>query len=342
MIALILAGGSGTRFWPLSTEQLPKQYLTIFEDKCMLKLTYERLLHFLDKDKIFIVTSYEQVPLIYDYLPEINTSQIIAEPCAMNTGACIAYSIAHFLWNYPRNEKVLIVPSDHYISDNNKFKEYVLLAESISNLGNLITFGIQPKYPATGYGYIEKGDKHSDFSFHVKQFKEKPYKSLAETFFKSGNYLWNSGIFCFSIFDIINAFDFYNKEIFEKAVEISCIKDHKIKRERYKTLEKISIDVAIFEKSKNVIVIPVDFEWSDVGNWFALSELMQKDDSNNYFRGKSFSLDAFGNSVFSDKFAALIGVEDIILVETDKEILVVRKDMAEFVKYVYMSYGSSK
>ena len=334
MIALILAGGSGTRFWPLSNERLPKQYLTLFENKSMLKLTYERLAYFIPKEHIYVVTTHEQVPLVYDYLPEMSSCQIIPEPCAMNTCACIAYSIANFLWNYPRNEKVLIVPADHYIPDKESFKNAVLQSEICNDNDYLMLFGIKPTYAATGYGYVEIGDNIQNSLFHVKQFKEKPHKELADEYFNSKKFYWNSGIFCFSLFSIINSFDTYNKELFERTIEISCIKNHKEKKEEYSKLEKLSIDVSIFEKANNIIINIVDFEWSDVGNWSSLSELMERDNNNNYFQGKNYALNSFGNSVFSKKEVALLGVDDLIIVETDNEILVCKKEFSEYVKYI--------
>ena len=329
MIALILAGGSGTRFWPLSTEELPKQYLTLFEGKSMLKLTYERLLSFIPKENIFVVTTHEQIPLVYEYLPELNACQIIDEPCPRNTGPCIALSITTLLWNYNREERVLVLPADHYIPETQKFKDAVLRADELAKGNYLITFGIKPTYPATGYGYIEIGEKIKYEMFHVKHFKEKPNREIAETFLNSGNYLWNSGMFCFSIFNMIESFEKYNKECFDKIVELSVNKDPKQKKEFYEKLDKIPIDVAIFEKADNIGVIPLDFIWSDVGNWSALSDLMIKDSKGNFFKGESFTLNSKNNSVFSIKFIAMMGVDDLVVVETDDSILITKKSYSE-------------
>ena len=334
MIALILAGGSGTRFWPLSTDKLQKQFLTLFDNKSMLKLTYERLLSFLPKENIFVVTTYDQVPLVYDYLPELNVCQLIVEPCGMNTGPCIALSIAYLLWNYNREERVLVLPADHYIPDTEMFKEYINKADELAKDNILITFGIKPTYPATGYGYIEQGEKITDGMFHVKQFKEKPNFELAKIFLEHGNYLWNSGIFCFSIFSIIQSFEKYCKSLFEKVVEVSCINDIKIKKQKYSEIQKLSIDIEIFEKADNVAVIPVDFIWSDVGNWSSLHDLMVKDENNNYFTNSSFSLNSKNNYIKSNKFVALIGIENLIFVETDDSILICNKNDAELVKEI--------
>ena len=335
MIALIMAGGSGKRFWPLSNDNLPKQYLTLFDKKSMLKLAYERMLPFIKKDDIYIVTTHEQVPLVYDYLPEINSCQIIAEPCAMNTGPCIALSVANFLWNYSRDERVLVVPADHYIPDIEKFGEAIIEADKRAKEDFIIIFGIKPTYPATGFGYIETGNFVKDNVFHVKHFKEKPDKEMAVTFLNKGNYYWNSGMFCFSIFSIIKAFEKHNKEIFDKAVEVSCIKDLKEKREKYKTLPILPFDISVLEKADNVLTILGDFTWSDVGNWSSLSDLMVKDENNNYSKGKSQYINSHNNSVFSKKFTALIGVDDLIIVETANSILVCKKEDAELVKNLF-------
>jgi len=331
LIALILAGGKGTRFWPLSTPELPKQYLKLFEKKSMLKLTYERLTRFLNKENIFVITTHEQVPLIYDFLPEMNTSQIIAEPCGRNTAPCIALSIANFLWNFKREERVLVLPSDHYIPDIDNFISDIQRADNLAKNDFLVTFGIKPSFPATGYGYIEVGEFYEDGAFHVKQFKEKPDIKTAKIFIKRGNFLWNSGIFCFSIFNMINSFEKYNKEIFDKAVEVSCLKDLNDKRKHYSLIQNISIDSALFEKADNVLVLPASFSWSDVGNWSSFSDLLEKDHNHNFSRGKLKSIDSFNNSIFSKKKISLIGVKDLIVVETKDAILVCKKEKADLV-----------
>ena len=207
-------------------------------------------------------------------------------------------------------------------------------ADELAKQNYLITFGVRPTYPATGFGYIEAGEKYSDCAFHVKQFKEKPDIATAKTFLSKENFYWNSGMFCFSIFNIIESFDKINKEMFEKAVEVSCIKDIKKKLDQYKAFQKIPIDIAIFEKADNIVVMPIDFLWSDVGNWASLSDLMPRDGKDNYFSGDSFSFNSKGNSIFSKKQVALIGVDDLILVETEDSILICKKDDAEFVKNV--------
>ena len=334
MIGLILAGGSGTRFWPLSKKNLPKQFLNLIGEETMIKQTYDRLLNYIKKENIYVITTHDQVPLIYDYLPEMNTSQVISEPIGMNTGPCIALAITNFLWNYTRDERILVVPSDHYIPETTKFIEFVKRADELAKNDYLITFGVKPRYPATGYGYIEIGNEIENDVFHVKQFKEKPNLNTAKEFLNTGNYLWNSGMFCFSIFSMINSFDKNNKEIFDKVVEVACIKDLKTKKSEYKKMPKIPIDIAIFEKADNVVVLPVDYIWSDIGNWSSLSDLMEKDINQNYNKNKTIFLNSTSNNVFTKKLTALVGVNNLIVVETDNEILICSKDEAESVKYV--------
>jgi mannose-1-phosphate guanylyltransferase len=329
-----MAGGSGTRFWPLSREKLPKQFLKLFNDKSMLRLTYERLLSFIENKDIFIVTTKSQVALINEHIPELKETQIIIEPCGMNTAPCIALSSIYLKSLYDIEEKVLVLPADHYIADEKAFVKYMRVAMNESYSQKLLTFGIVPTYPATGYGYIEAGDEFLPAMFHVKHFKEKPDIELATQFLSKGNFYWNSGMFCWTIQTILESFKKYYQEILNIANEVSKETCPLKQKGIYQTIPKLPIDIAILEKADNVIVMLVDFAWSDVGNWYSLSELMPKDEARNYKMGNGCLMSSEGNSVFSDKFIALVGVSDLLVVDTNDALLIINKDKAEQVKKV--------
>lgn len=334
MIGLIMAGGSGTRFWPESRQSLPKQFLKLFNNKSMLRLTYERISTFIENKDIYIVTTQSQVPLILEHIPELSITQIIVEPYGMNTAPCIALSAVYLEKLYDKSKSILVLPADHYIPETEAFKTAMLKASDASKNHKLVTFGIVPNYPATGYGYIETDAEYSDGMFHVKQFKEKPDFSTASEFLARKNFYWNSGMFCWTIESIIDSFTKYQPEILQIAHEVINEIDLDKQKCLYKKMSKAPIDIAIMEKANNVIVQTVSFTWSDVGNWFSLSELMPKNEDSNYFKSDNYSENSANNSVFSNKFTALIGVNDVIIVDTKDALLVINKKESEKVKQV--------
>ena len=334
MIALIMAGGSGTRFWPLSRENNPKQFLKLFNNKSMIRLTYERIIPFISPNDIYVVTTQSQVSLINEHIPELTPTQIIIEPCGMNTAPCIALSAIYLSRLYDSSEKMIVLPADHYISDSEAFRNSIKTAIELSNDENIITFGVTPTYPATGYGYIEAGEKISERMFLVKHFKEKPNLQAATEFLSKGNFYWNAGMFCWTIKSIITQFNLHCPEIISIASGTLNETEYANILKHYLTMPKMPIDIAILEKSDNVFVLPVAYAWSDVGNWHSLSELQSKDENNNHFLYDSFSLDSCNNSVITNKFIALIGVSNLIIVDTDDSILILDKNRAENVKQI--------
>ena len=337
MIAIIMAGGSGTRFWPMSNEKHPKQFLKLFDNKSMIQLTYERVLSFIKPDDIYIVTTLKQVELILEHIPEINKSQLIIEPCGMNTAPCIALAICFLMKKYPETTPCLVLPADHYIPDTVAFSKAMTFAlESCSDINsqNLVTFGIVPTYPATGYGYIEASVEISPSMFHVKHFKEKPELKIAEEFLQKGNYFWNSGMFCWTLKTIFNSYLEHESSIIDVINKLPTNSEPESQLLLYKAIKKVPIDIAILEKSKNVIVIPLNFIWSDVGSWFSLSELFLKDRHSNYLKKSGYVKESEGNFVISEKIVALIGVQDLVVVATEDALLIMDKSRAEEVKYI--------
>jgi len=332
MLALILCGGSGTRFWPLSTPTYPKQFLTLFDDKSMLRLTFERVSSFIHKEDIYFVTTENQLALVAEQLPEVDPQNIIIEPMGMNTAACIGMSVVYLKSKYGENESVVILPADHYIPDTCAFKNSILRSREVDN--SIVTFGIVPTYPATGYGYIQAGKQYESDFYHVCQFKEKPSHYVAIQMIEQGNYFWNSGMFFSGLKTILNAYEKYCPDILSLCNQYISVADKDIQRDIYSQMPKLPIDIAIMEMSDNVLVMPIAYVWSDVGNWKSLSELMKSDENGNYFRGSGYANEAVNNSVYTKKYVAMIGVSDVVIVETDEAILILKKDMAEKVKEI--------
>jgi len=344
MIALIMAGGIGTRFWPLSTPQNPKQFLNIMGKDSMIQQTVKRILPIIDYEDIYVVTNVSQKELVAEHLPELPQQNIIAEPHGRNTAPCIGLSAFLLSEKYDKDEVMLVLAADHYIGKENLFRNIVSFsANFIEEKRNLLTFGIQPTYPATGYGYIEFGKKINKerFSvFKVKQFKEKPDRKTAQKFLKKGNFAWNSGMFMWRLDSIINAIKKHMPQMYEdleKIVKFWEDDSNKVST-IYKNMEKVPIDIGVMEKSENATVVPVDIDWNDIGSWKALDDMVQnKDSDKNYLSAYSITIDSNNNYLLStdkEKPVALIGVKDSIIIQTDNGLLVCKKDQSQKVKQV--------
>jgi len=338
MIALIMAGGSGTRFWPLSRKTLPKQYLNVQGSTSMLQKTVQRLLSQVAMHDIYIVTTQNQKELVRQHLPRLPEENIILEPFGMNTAPCIALSVEYLKARYAESEVMLVLPADHIIRDVPGFLHSLVPAEAEARNGCLITFGIVPDYPATGYGYIEAGDRMAPGVHKVTRFKEKPNRAMAEEFLTAGNFFWNSGMFCWSIAAISRAFEKHLPEAIHVAAKIADYWEiHGLDadvRAMYQTMPKLPIDIGIMEKAENCCVIPVSYGWSDVGSWKALADITTQDPEGNHFTHGGKALDAKGNYINTTKWTAVIGLDNICLIETNDAILVCSKDKSEEVKKI--------
>ncbi|MCB5231123.1 MAG: mannose-1-phosphate guanylyltransferase [Candidatus Cloacimonas sp.] len=339
MISVIMAGGSGTRFWPLSREITPKQYLYLFSEKTMIQETVERLFPMIGLESIYVVSTEAQIPLIKDNIPKIEDDHLIIEPFGKNTAPCVALSAAYLKRKYSGDKTMLILPSDHIIVEQDIFIDSIKVGLEAAREGNLVTFGIQPDYPATGYGYIEAGEKVSEGVMKINTFKEKPDFATAKSFLEQGNYLWNSGMFMWTIDSILSNFKRYAPGIYELIEEI----EEKWDKEGldadigliYSRMERVPVDIAIMEKADNRVVIPVNYHWNDVGSWRAVAELSEKDKNNNTFKGKVIAVGSEGNYVHSDhRLIALVDVENLVVVDTPDAILITKKESAERVKEV--------
>ena len=338
MIALIMAGGFGTRFWPESRSTMPKQFLRVVGERSMIQLTVERLLPVVPLHKIFVVTAAGQEDLVKEHLPELPEENIILEPFGMNTAPCIALSVCRLIRQFEPHQSLVVLPADHVIRDLPAFHASLGAAEQCARQDYLVTFGIVPDYPATGYGYIEAGAPLTEKGKLVNRFKEKPDLPTAEAFLQTGKYFWNSGIFYWKLGVIQQAFEHYQPELWSICKEIGQIWDKAGYgadiSEPYAKMPKLPIDIAVMEAADKRAVIPVEMDWSDVGSWKALAELSTQDGRGNTLPAGGIALEAKDNYIYTNKFTALIGVENLCIVETRDAILVTTKDKAEEVKKI--------
>ncbi|MCX7973003.1 MAG: mannose-1-phosphate guanylyltransferase [Candidatus Aminicenantes bacterium] len=330
LVAVIMAGGSGTRFWPLSREARPKQFLPIAGEKTMLEETIDRLLPLIPPEDIYTISSEAYVRIIRKLVPFLPAQNCLVEPLARNTAPSLLLATAKLFLEEPQTV-VAALPSDHVILQPEVFRRKLEAAASAANEGYLVTFGIRPTYPATGYGYINF-DSSSPLEFKgesfysVLSFKEKPTREQAEKFLKAGNYYWNSGMFLWRADFFPEKLKAYAPDWFpfwEKIIEALAQKKDDELIGLFKQMPVLSIDYALMEKAKEVVVCPGDFDWSDVGLWSSLLDLWPKDERNNTCRGEVISLQASGNLVYNPKkLTALIEVNDLIVVNTDDVLLI--------------------
>lgn len=337
----IMAGGIGSRFWPESRVKKPKQFLDILNTgETLIQTTYNRFLKIADKDNIFIVTNEQYIPLINEQLPEVDASRILAEPMRKNTAPCIAYA-CHKIASMDPDANIVIAPSDHIMLNPDKFLYVVLEALEYTQKNDvLVTLGIKPTRPDTGYGYIqfEEGTVHRDIH-KVKTFTEKPDYELARTFIKSGDFLWNSGIFIWNVKSIMSAFDNFQQDIhqaFWAARKVFNTKDEKRMLEKaYSICPSISIDYAIMERADNVFVIPAAFGWSDLGTWASLWDNYNKDYYGNAVKGNNVMIyDAANNMIMTpdNKLVVIQGLDDYIVVDSEDVLLICKKDKEQEIK----------
>ncbi|MDD4687165.1 MAG: mannose-1-phosphate guanylyltransferase [Candidatus Cloacimonetes bacterium] len=338
MIALIMAGGAGTRFWPMSRNSQPKQFLALDGNRSMIQLTVDRLLPIIPLNDIYIVTAKSQVLLVKKHLPALAPENIIIEPFGMNTAPCIALSTEYLKAKYAKDTAMIVLPADHIIKDQDTFIRKLHQAVEAATKERLITFGIVPDYPATGYGYIEAGDKLEEDLFAVKRFKEKPDLPTAKSFLAQGGFYWNSGMFCWSLDTISNAFATHLPQVNKLCLQIAYAWQQEGLNANieaiYRQMPRVPIDIGIMEKAEARCVIPADMGWSDVGSWKALAEIIPTDIQGNFASAPLFSKDARNNFIKTNKFTAVIGLDNICVVETDDALLIVSKDRSEDVKYV--------
>jgi len=338
-----MAGGAGTRFWPLSTKQKPKQFLRLFGERSLLQMSFDRLRGIVPADRILILTNLDFVSLVREQLPDLPAENVIGEPYRRDTGAavCLAAMLARKRYGNP---VIATLTADHLIQPVGEFQRTLLSAVArASTESALYTFGVRPTYPATAYGYLEIGDSlESDGEishYRLKRFKEKPDLETARSYVDSGWFLWNSGMFVWQASTILSELEMNLPDHVARigeAVKLDGSDGWEAALERaFEPLSSISIDFAVMEKAREVCCVAASFEWSDVGGWLALSDHLPMDEEGNHFHAELHSLDSRDNLVFSEdesERVMLVGVEGLIVVHSGNRILVTRKDRAEEIK----------
>jgi mannose-1-phosphate guanylyltransferase len=337
----IMAGGIGSRFWPMSRTNFPKQFLDILNTgRTLIQSTFDRFALFIPKENIYVVTSEQYKNIVAQQLPEIPVQNILSEPSRKNTAPCIAY-ISYKLREINPEANLICAPADHIILEPEKFKKICTDAlHFTSNIKGLVTLGIKPSHPNTGYGYIQY-DQHpvTDNVFKVKTFTEKPDKALAKTFISSGDFLWNAGIFVWQIKNIIDAFEKFLPEMHEvfdtESVHFNTKKEKEAIEKIYPQCVNISIDYGIMEKADNVYIIPSSFGWSDLGTWASAYDNLDKDYLENAVAGNNVMIiDATRNMIHVDnkKLVLVQGLDDCIIVDTPDVLLICKKDREQEIK----------
>ncbi len=341
LYGVIMAGGSGTRFWPESRKKRPKQLLRIVGDKTMIRATVERILPEISFDRIMVVTGEAHADEIKQELPELGAGMVVAEPRGRNTAPCIALA-AYKIAKQDPDAVLVVLPADHLIGNETAFLNVLRAAYQVAaDTEYLITFGIVPSRPETGYGYIELGKTVSSVGseglFQVKSFIEKPDVATATRFLAEGNYLWNSGMFVWKASTIIKSFEEHLPSIsrsMERILpDLNTAREPGAIRKIYKKMESISIDYGIMEKAKNTVVIRADITWNDVGSWSSLADVWDTDQHKNATRGKVLCVESKECVASSPhKVAILLGIEDLVIVDTPDALLVCRKTCSQDVK----------
>lgn len=339
----IMAGGIGSRFWPQSRSHYPKQFLDILgTGESLLQSTFNRFKKFVPAENIYFITSDQYVDLINEQLPGLNADQILAEPSRRNTAPCVAY-FSNKIYQKDKEAVLMIAPSDHIILNESEFEsKMVLAAEFAKQNDNLLTLGIEPSRPDTGYGYIQylKKEPIENEIFKVKTFTEKPPLDIAKTFLASGDFLWNAGIFVWSAKSILNAFDQHCKEvaeIFNQADAYNTSNEKEFIDKAYGLTKSISIDYAIMENAQNVLTIPSRFGWSDLGTWRSLYDNLEKDENTNAITAKNVMTFKSENCLVSapdNKMVVLVGVDDYYIVDTEDVLLICKKDKEQEIKSI--------
>ncbi|MGB1247556.1 MAG: mannose-1-phosphate guanylyltransferase [Chitinophagales bacterium] len=347
----IMAGGIGSRFWPYSRVEKPKQFLDVLNTgKTLIQMTYERFLHICPAENIYVVTNEMYAHLVKEQIPSISDDQIIKEPVRRNTAPCIAYACQK-IYAKDKSATIVVSPSDHLVLKEVDFVKTIQKGvEFSSNRDVLLTMGIKPSRPDTGYGYIQYTDSNIAKGIHkVKAFTEKPNLELAQTFIKSGDFLWNSGMFIWSALSIMNAMEKHLPDIFNEIS--SCQKDFFTDKEEksvskaYAKCTSISIDYGVMEKAENVFVLPADFGWSDIGTWASLYEIYEKDYLGNAVNGPMTKIyDGSDNMVMvpKEKLVVLNGIKNCCIIDTDDVLLIMDKSKEQEVKKITTDLKSKK
>ncbi|MFO0891513.1 MAG: mannose-1-phosphate guanylyltransferase [Isosphaeraceae bacterium] len=348
--AIIMAGGSGTRFWPKSRRDRPKQLLRLFGDATMLQQTVRRIEPLVPKQRILVITGADQAEATRAQLPELPPENVVAEPCPRDTAPCVGLA-AWLVRKSDPTGTMIVMAADHVIQPVESFLRSVRAAVSVIDADptTLITFGVKPTRPETGYGYIERGEELGEpngIPLHrVEQFREKPDLATAESFLAAGRFVWNSGIFVWRAGTILAELQRHRPELAAALARVGGVlgtpeEAATIARE-YPNMEKVPIDKAVMEKAGNVGVLEVQYDWNDVGDWRSLASLLPHDDQGNAIQGDVVARDTRGSIIISDDggLIAALGLDDIVIVQSGKATLVARRSEMDRLKGLVEGLG---
>jgi mannose-1-phosphate guanylyltransferase len=339
--ALIMAGGGGTRLWPLSRQQRPKQMLALVQDESLFRVSVMRLTPIFPPERIFIVTGQSQVADLRADVPEVPPENFIVEPYGRDSGPAAALGVAHINCIDP-DAMIAILTADHYISDDAGFLGALRAAYGVANQGYIVTLGIEPTFPATGFGYIQQAGQLTTVGslsvYHSAGFKEKPTEEVAQQFLDSGIYSWNSGMFIWTAKQAMAEFDRQQPALHALLKRIQAAYGSAMYLDTIKhiwdEMPKISLDYAVMESAQNMAMIPVDIGWNDIGSWAAVYEVLSTGNNENIVQGggRLVDIDTQGSLVNTDRVVVAIGLEDLIVIDTDDVLLICRRDNAQDVK----------
>jgi mannose-1-phosphate guanylyltransferase len=343
LYAVVMAGGSGTRFWPKSRRDTPKQLLRLYGDATMLQQTVERVAPMVPPERVLVVTGADQAGAVRAQLPAVPASNVVAEPCPRDTAPCVGLA-AQIVMRREPGATMIVMPADHVIRPEETFRKTVRAALSVIDADPtaFVTFGVKPTRPETGYGYIERGEplgSPEGIPLHkVVQFREKPDRATAEGFLKAGNFAWNAGIFLWRARAVLDALAEHRPKLaagLERiAGSLGTPDEPEVLRREFPALERVPIDKAVMESYPNVRVLEVVYDWSDVGDWRALASLVPPDADGNSVQGRVLTRDTRGSVIVADGggLIATLGVDDLVIVQSGGATLVARKDQLDKLK----------